>query len=385
MASVTLDANIICKNGSAARWAQENPILLKGQMGVEIDTGKFKFGDGATHYNTLAYASGLLAVVKTTEPTISDSDYDIGQVWVSTTTNKSYMLIDNTANTAIWKMNVTATDYATTSSAGVVKSSVDEDKIKVEPDGTMSVNSVNPSKISGAVAAANKLATPRKIELSGDVTAAGVNFDGSSNITLSTSLASVIAAGTGCKVTVNSKGMVTEISALSEEDIPNLPSTKITGLGSAAGKDTGLAAGNVVVVAADGKIDSSIMPAIAITDTFEVADEAEMLALNAQKGDVAVRSDLNKTYILKQGPADVVDNWTEMKTPTDSVISVNGKTGAVALTTSNVAEGDNLYYTDARATSNFNVNFGLKSSLDLTDGAAILRSTDTLVLDGGSI
>lgn len=80
-----------------------------------------------------------------------------------------------------------------------------------------------------------------------------------------------------------------------------------------------------------------------------------------------------------------MDNWTEMKTPTDSVISVNGKTGAVALTTSNVAEGDNLYYTDARATSNFNVNFGLKSSLDLTDGAAILRSTDTLVLDGGSI
>ena len=282
-------------------------------------------------------------------------------------------------------MNVTATDYATTSSAGVVKSSVDEDKIKVEPDGTMSVNSVSPSKVSGAVAAANKLATPRKIELSGDVSADGVNFDGSSNITLSTSLASIISAGTGCKITVNSKGLVTEISALSEEDIPNLSSTKIIGLGNAAVKDTGLAAGNVVVVAADGKIDSSIMPAIAITDTFEVADEVEMLALNAQKGDVAVRSDLNKTYILKQGPADVVDNWTEMKTPTDSVISVNGKTGAVTLTTSNVAEGDNLYYTDARATSNFNTNFGLKSSLDLSDSDTILRVTDTLVLDGGSI
>lgn len=385
MANMTLDANIICKNGPAANWARENPVLLKGQMGVEIDTGKFKFGDGVAHYNDLVYASGRLAIVKATEPTMSDSDYDIGQVWVNTTTNKSYMLIDNTANTAIWKMNVTVTDYATTSSAGVVKSSVDQDKIKVEPDGTMSVNSVSSSKVSGAVATANRLATSRKIELSGDISAAGVSFDGSSDITLNTSLASVIAAGTGCKITVNSKGLVTQISALAEEDIPDLPSTKITGLGSAAVKDTGLAAGNVVVVAADGKIDSSIMPAIAITDTFEVADEAEMLALNAQKGDVAVRSDVNKTYILKQGPADVADNWTEMKTPTDSVISVNGKTGAVTLTTSNVAEGDNLYYTDARATSNFNVNFGLKSSLDLTDGATILRSTDTLVLDGGSI
>lgn len=34
---------------------------------------------------------------------------------------------------------------------------------------------------------------------------------------------------------------------------------------------------------------------------------------------------------------------------TESVVSVNGFTGAVSLTTSNIAEGTNLYYTDARA------------------------------------
>ena len=34
---------------------------------------------------------------------------------------------------------------------------------------------------------------------------------------------------------------------------------------------------------------------------------------------------------------------------TDAVISVNGQTGAVSLTTTNIAEGTNLYYTDARA------------------------------------
>jgi hypothetical protein len=34
---------------------------------------------------------------------------------------------------------------------------------------------------------------------------------------------------------------------------------------------------------------------------------------------------------------------------TDSVVSVNGQTGAVTLTTTNIGEGTNLYYTDARA------------------------------------
>jgi len=40
---------------------------------------------------------------------------------------------------------------------------------------------------------------------------------------------------------------------------------------------------------------------------------------------------------------------------TDSVISVNGLTGAVSLTTSNISEGTNLYYTEARVNANTNV------------------------------
>ena len=40
---------------------------------------------------------------------------------------------------------------------------------------------------------------------------------------------------------------------------------------------------------------------------------------------------------------------------TDAVVSVNGQTGAVSLTTSNINEGTNLYYTDARVNANSNV------------------------------
>ena len=56
-----------------------------------------------------------------------------------------------------------------------------------------------------------------------------------------------------------------------------------------------------------------------------------MLALTAQIGDVAVRTDLNKSFILTATPATTLANWQELLTPTDAVLSVDGSTGAVSL------------------------------------------------------
>lgn len=54
----TIKTTIIPRNGTAASWAQHNPVLLAGEMGVETDTGKFKFGDGTTPWNQLPYSGG---------------------------------------------------------------------------------------------------------------------------------------------------------------------------------------------------------------------------------------------------------------------------------------------------------------------------------------
>ena len=102
---------------------------------------------------------------------------------------------------------------------------------------------------------------------------------------------------------------------------------------------------------ADSKIPSSQLPAIAITSVDTVANETAQLALTAEEGDVAIRTDESKTYIHNGGSAGTMADWSEMSTPTDVVLSVNGKTGAVTLTTSDIAEGTNLYYTDARVLS----------------------------------
>jgi hypothetical protein len=91
-------------------------------------------------------------------------------------------------------------------------------------------------------------------------------------------------------------------------------------------------ANGLATLGSDNKIPSAQLPAIAITDTFPVASQAAMLALTAEVGDVAVRTDLGKSFILRVAGASTLTNWQELLTPTDAVLSVNGQTGAVSLT-----------------------------------------------------
>ena len=46
------------RRGYAAQWTSVNPVLRQGELGYELDTGKIKFGDGITAWNSLPYFSG---------------------------------------------------------------------------------------------------------------------------------------------------------------------------------------------------------------------------------------------------------------------------------------------------------------------------------------
>jgi len=43
--------------GTMLDFQTENPVLESGGVGAEIDTGKYKFGDGVTAWNDLPYAT----------------------------------------------------------------------------------------------------------------------------------------------------------------------------------------------------------------------------------------------------------------------------------------------------------------------------------------
>lgn len=221
---------------------------------------------------------------------------------------------------------------------------------------------VNPPAASAETA--KTLETAREFSLTGDVTTDIVGFNGSQNVTLTAALATItgLTAGTYPKVTVDKKGRVISGANLDASDIPNISKDKVTGLGTAATLNTGTSSGNVVVVGSDGKIPSSIIPSIAITDTFVVDSESAMLALTAQVGDVAVRSDLGKTYILKSSPATSIDNWQVILTPASPVTSVNSKTGNVVLTASDVGAESSLKNSTAKGSIADNDGFTMLDS-----------------------
>lgn len=56
MANRTLNIRIQLRNDTAEKWNTENPVLLKGEMGVETDTGKTKIGNGTAHWKDLKYS-----------------------------------------------------------------------------------------------------------------------------------------------------------------------------------------------------------------------------------------------------------------------------------------------------------------------------------------
>ena len=344
-----LESKIQLRNDTAANWKAANPVLLKGEIGIEIDTRKLKIGDGISAWTGLKYVSDDL-IVANTNPTTADTDHDVGEFWVNQSDKAVFILIATSESSAVWKKLVSADEVEVVAEAQV----------------------------------AQKLKTARAISLTGDATGA-TNFDGSEDATITVVLKNTGATeGTFTKVTVNEKGLITKTELLTPEDIPELTLAKITDAGTAAARNVGTAEGNLVEISADGKISETLLPKIAITDTHVVADETEMLALTAEKGDVAIRTDLNRSFILKQAPADNLANWLELKSPECTVFSVNGKQGDIVLSTTDIGEGSNLYYTEERDNANFEKNFEKKTAKDLSGGEDVLLATDAYVINGGN-
>ncbi len=123
------------------------------------------------------------------------------------------------------------------------------------------------------------------------------------------------------------------INPLSEEQASDIL-TAVGDLGTAADVDTGTAPGQIPVLDGDGKFPSSAMPAIAITNTYVVDSEEAMLALTVEVGDVAIRTDESKSYIVKSNDGKVIGDWEWLIAPTDeAIVSVNGLTGPTVVIT----------------------------------------------------
>ena len=83
MADKTINTKIQLRNDLAATWNSRNPVLKKGEIGIEIDTRKMKVGDGTTTWNALSYmgsdANDILAVINENRDTCTQIELTQGQ------------------------------------------------------------------------------------------------------------------------------------------------------------------------------------------------------------------------------------------------------------------------------------------------------------------
>jgi len=173
-----------------------------------------------------------------------------------------------------------------------------------------------------------------------------------------------------------------------------IPNTDITGLGTASTKDAGAALG-VATLDASGKVPVSELPAavlgaLSYQGTWNASTNTPTLASGVgTKGyyyvvDVAGSTNLDGITDWVVGDWAVFNGtvWQQIDN-TDAVTSVNGQVGTVVLTTTNIAEGTNEYFTTARARAS--VSAGTAISYDNSTGVITNSAPDqTVVLTGGT-
>ena len=120
----------------------------------------------------------------------------------------------------------------------------------------------------------------------------------------------------------------------------------IASLGVVASTEKG-ANNGIATLGADGKIPSNQIPAVSFQSANVVASEAAMLGLSgAVVGSIAIRTDINRNFVLSAADHTLLSNWIQLATPS-SVTSVNGNTGPnVTLTPSILGAttiGNNLF------------------------------------------
>jgi hypothetical protein len=173
-----------------------------------------------------------------------------------------------------------------------------------------------------------------------------------------------------------------------------IPNTDITGLGTASTKDAG-AANGVATLDAGGKVPVSELPAavlgaLSYQGTWNASTNTPTLTSSVgTKGyyyvvDVSGNTNLNGITDWVIGDWAIFNGsvWQKVDN-TDAVTSVNGQTGAVVLTTTNIAEGTNLYYTDVRARASNSAGTGI--SYDSITGVITNSAPDqTVAIAGGT-
>lgn len=400
------------RRDTEANWISNNPILASGEIAFSTDQYKIKIGDGVSNWSSLGYmtatpteiaaqidaavsglvdsAPGVLDTLNELAAAINDDPNFFSTV----ATNLSNHEADTTNIHGIADTSLLATtSYVDTAESDAVTSAnaySDSLAINYDPAGSASAAQTAAQSYADSLAVnydpAGSAATAES-NANSYADSLAVNYDPAGSASTAESNAnsytdSVVSTHNTDTTSVHgipdtANLVYTNDSRLSDSRTPTAHASTHTSGGSdeitvAQSQVTNLttdlaskissaekgSANGVATLDGNTKIPSTQLPAIAITSTFVVVSEAAMLALTAQEGDVAVRSDLNKSFILAGSDPTILANWQELLTPTDAVQSVDGRTGTVSLSdlydaagSASTAESNANSYSDSLASN----------------------------------
>lgn len=392
MAQRQLNTRIIIRNDTSANWTAANPVLLKGELGIENDTGIVKCGDGVAKWESAQILNESNVVVKTAAPTASDSDYKLGTLWLDTTNNKAYLIYSNTSQNAVWKQVVTPDDLSDLGAGDMLKSQfannpkADQGYVNaaIKADSADAIKNSTPSisgnltvndEATGADAAGNNaLWTANKIKTELDKKQETINLTPDRAVISGTSGA--LEAST---VTKTELGYLSGVTSGIQEQINNIPKYNyLTGVSTSV---------------ADGADQSTIDTAAIAAITAEHT--------SANKWDAC---DVQITFT----PSDVVKDaiyyyngttWVFLYYSTTGVQVANGDTAGI------VESSDDINFVSGKGTisANFIKNTQIATTTQvgvvkastggnnvnvdaegvMTVGDDVLLSTDTYIINGG--
>jgi hypothetical protein len=157
-----------------------------------------------------------------------------------------------------------------------------------------------------------------------------------------------------------------------------------TETGSAASKNVGTDVGDVVEIGNGGKISTSILPRLAITDTFIINTSGSLTGLvDAEQGDLAIATGELLNYILQGTDYSQISDWVALAAPLGTVNKVNGiepVNGDVLLDSSDIyVQNSNTVYDNQTITDALS---GIYADLDTISGSYLTVTYATGLLNG---
>lgn len=104
------------RRGTSSEWTTANPILAAGEMGVETNTNKFKFGNGTDAWSALSYAAADSATIGELSQDAINQALSVGAGLTKTYDDNANTIVV-TVNTDVVSTKAFATSEATTAAS----------------------------------------------------------------------------------------------------------------------------------------------------------------------------------------------------------------------------------------------------------------------------